>query len=263
MAIQRKGGLIRMLWVSGGALLTAAAAQAGNFEVVIDGSDSIWLAGRTDLVIPAANQAWPGGLLRHGGATPEEIQEAIPSFVSVMAGDVVRALDPAVGGISFFLGFGGSVFGPGGNGAVGSSLTAFGGISSYVGPQGPLVGVFLSDAIPDSTAPVGLNFTPAGLGIDFASLSPSLGQVFYIGDGRSAANTFQEFIAPTGATRLFLGIPDGFGFGGAPGAYDDNDGSYSVRIGINQVPTIPEPTSMLLMALGLAGVLCAGRQRRG
>jgi len=243
------------------ALAVASTAQAQNYDVTIDGSDAIWLAGRTDLVIPAANLPWVGGLQRHGNPTPEEILETVPSFVSVVAGYIVRKLDPAVGGISFFNGFGAPIFGPGGNGSVGSNLTAFGGISSYMGPQVPLVGVFLSDAVPSAGAPAGLDFSPAGLGIDFLSLSPGLGQVFYIGDGKTAGDMFQQFVAPVGATRLFLGIPDGFGFGGVPGAYDDNDGSYQIRIGINQVPGIPEPETYALMLAGL-GVLGAVARRR-
>ncbi|MGZ5203406.1 MAG: PEP-CTERM sorting domain-containing protein [Caldimonas sp.] len=245
-----------------GALALAGGAEAQIYDMTIDGSDAIWLAGRTDLVIPAANLPWPGGLLRHPGPTPEEILETMPSFVSVVAGDVVKALDPAVGGVSFFNGFGPPLYGPGGNGVGGSDLTSFGGISGYIGPQGPLVGVFLSDAIPSSGAPAGLDFSPAGLGTDFATLSPLLGQVFYIGDGKNSSDQFQEFIAPTGATRLFLGIPDGFGFVGAPGAYDDNDGSYRVRIGVNQVPSIPEPETYALMLAGLAMLRWVGRRRR-
>jgi len=243
-------------------LMLASPAQAQIYDLGIDGSDAIWLAGRTDLVIPPASDPWPGGLGRHGGPTPEEIQETMPSFISVVAGDVIKALDPAVGGISFFNGFGAPIFGPGGNGASGSSLTSFGGISSYIGPQGPLVGVFLDNSVPSGAAPGGLDFSPAGLGIDFASLSPELGQVFYIGDGKTAGGDFQSFIAPSGATRLFLGIPDGFGFGGAPGAYDDNDGSYRIKIGVNQVPAIPEPETYVLMLAGLALLRLAARRRR-
>lgn len=244
------------------AALVSAAAQAATYTVSIDGSDAIWLAGRTDLVIPAAGVNWPGGLARHP-ITPEMIQETLPPIIAVGAGDVIRALDPAVGGISFFNGFGEPLYGPGGNTPAGSSLTAFGGISSYEGPQGPLVGVFLNDGIPSGPAPAGLNFTPAGLGIDFETLSPQLGQVFYIGDGKTSGGVFQSFIAPTGATRLALGIPDGFGFGGVPGAYDDNDGGYRIRIGVNEVPTIPEPGTYALMALGLAALPFIARRRRG
>ncbi len=243
------------------AALAAGTAKAASYTVSIDGGDAIWLAGRTDLVIPPAGVVWSGGLGRHP-ITVEMIQETLPPTIPVSAGDVVQALDPAVGGISFFGGFGGVVFGPGGNSLAGSSLTAFGGISSYAGPQGPLVGVFLDDNVPSGSPPPGLDFTPGGLGIDFASLSPALGQVFYIGDGKTSGGEFQSFVAPGGATRLALGIPDGFGFVSAPGWYDDNDGGYRVRIGVNEVPAIPEPGTYALMALGLASLSLVARRRR-
>jgi hypothetical protein len=244
----------------------APAAQALVLDVVIDGSDAIWLAGRTDIVIPPANQAWPGGLGRHGGPTPEEILETMPSSYGVAAGDVIQVMDPASGGISFFNGFGG-YFGPQGNGVPGiSDLSSFGGISGYKGTQGALVGVFLDNSIPNGAAPAALDF--GSLGVDFLSLSPGLGQVFFIGDGVTAGNTFQSFIAPTGATRLFLGIPDGFGFNGLPGAYDDNDGSYRIRLGINEDPRnpptqVPEPGTILLIGTGLALMGLRSRRKRG
>ena len=42
-------------------------------------------------------------------------------------------------------------------------------------------------------------------------------------------------------------MPDGLGFVGNPGAYDDNDGSYQVLLGVNETPSssIPEPTSLM------------------
>jgi len=110
-------------------------------------------------------------------------------------------------------------------------------------------------------APATLDFSPGGLGIDFLTLTPAIGQVFYIGDGVAGGSIFQQFIAPAGATRLALGIPDGFGFVGAPGAYDDNDGSYRVRIGINEVPAIPAPSAILLGSIG-AGLVGWMRKRR-
>lgn len=250
-------------WLAAGTLsVVAGAAQAQVYDVTVDGPDAIYLAGRTDLAVPAANLSWPGGLIRHGGPTPEEALETMPSFVSVTTGDVIRALDPAVGGINFFNGFGPPFFGPGGNGVDGSNLSAFGGISGYIGPQGPLVGVFLSNAVPSSGPPPALDFSSGGLGTDFLSLSPLLGQVFYIGDGKTSGGIFQTFEAPVGATRLFLGIPDGFGFTGAPGAYDDNDGSYRIRIGVNQVPSIPEPETYAMMLAGVALLRFATRRRR-
>lgn len=243
-----------------GAFGASAPAGAVIHDITIDGSDAIFLAGRSDLVIPPANVGWPGGMIRHGGPTPEEIQETVPPSISVVAGDVIRAANPAVGGVSFFNGFGAPLYGPGGNGLSGSSLSSFGGVSGYLGPQGPLTGVFLDNNVPLGPAPATLDFTPGGLGIDFLSLSPALGQVFYIGDGVTGGNVIQTFIAPAGATRLFLGIPDGFGFVGAPGAYDDNDGAYRIRIGVNEIPTIPEPGTLALAALALLGLTFASRK---
>ena len=223
--------------------------------ITIDGSDAIFLAGRSDVSIPPADQPWNGPgtfLARHSSPTPEEILETVPAILfGLSSGDVIRAFDPATGGVSFFNGIGDPFFGPSGNGVNGSSLSALDGISGYIGPQGPLTGVFLDDTIPSSgPAPETLNFSDSGIGIDFAELTPQLNQVFYIGDGVDSSGLFQRFIAPAGTTRLALGIPDGFGFGGIPGAYDDNDGSYQIRIGVNVNP-VPEPgsTSCLIAAL--------------
>ena len=237
-------------------------ATATVIDVVVDGSDAIFLAGRTDVVIPPASDPWTGPpdgfLTRHPFPTPEEIQETLPPFVAVTGGDVVKVADPAVGGVNFFNGLGPPFFGPDGGNPSGSDLDALGGISGYKGPQGPLTGVFLDNTVPSAgPAPVALDFTPGGIGTDFLTLSPVLNQIFYIGDGVTGA-IFQEFIAPAGATRLFLGIPDGFGFHGHPGAYDDNDGAYRVRVGINETPSVPLPSTLFLL---MTGFVAAVRRR--
>jgi hypothetical protein len=260
--MQTKIKLLILATVFGMTLLPVA--QATVIDTPVDGSDAIWLAGRTDLIIPPASDPWPGGLLRHGGPTPEEIQETMPLSFAVTAGDVIKVLDPAIGGISFFNGFGGTVYGPDGNGVPGSSsITSFGGISGYLGTQGALVGVFLDNAVPNGIAPATLDFSLGGLGVDFLSLTPGLAQIFYIGNGVTSGNVVQEFIAPTSATRLFIGITDAFGFNGAPGAFDDNDGSYRIRLGINEDPRnpIPEPASLALLALGLGALGCVRRRK--
>ncbi len=224
------------------ALIFVSALPGQSFNVTVNGGDAIFLAGRTDVRIPPASEPWNGPkthLVRHNASTPEEIMEMLPPMIPVKEGDIVRALDPAVGGINFFLGFGPPFFGPSGNGLAGSNLQALDGISGYLGPEGPLAGVFLTDEIPDSgPAPERLDFRQSGIGIDFELLSPQIGQVFYIGDGVTSDGAFQQFVAPANATRLLIGIPDGFGFDGPPGAYDDNDGSYQIFLGINQIPDL-------------------------
>jgi len=243
------------------AACSAAPALAAVFDVAIDGQDVIFLAGRSDVCIPAAGAfpavgSCPGPfpIGRHGSFPASFEQERFPQSIGVVGGDVVQVLDPAVGGIDFFNSGGVTIFGPEGAGG-GSNLNAVGGISGYIGPQGALVGVFLDDSVPSSgPAPGAIDFNSFGL--NFASLTPSLRQVFFIGNGVTSGGLFQEFVAPTGATRLFFGIADGFGFVGNPGAYEDNDGGYSIRVGVNETPTLaPEPEALLLFAgaLGLLG----------
>lgn len=247
------------------AALLSTPAVAATFSFNVDGTDSIFLAGRTDLPIPDASLSWgdnnpstEDGMRRHSNATPEEALETRPDSVGVTAGDVVRVLDPATGGINFFNGSFGGLFGPEGNASLtSSSISSFGGISGYQGTQGALVGLFLGSGIPTGIAPpITLDFSV--IGTDFMSLSPEIGQIFFVGDGQTSGGDFHEFVAPTDATRLFLGVPDAFSFNGVPGAYDDNDGSYTVRVGINQVPTttapVPLPASVLLLLAALGGL---------
>ncbi len=234
-----------------GVTLLSQKAEAATTNVIVRGTDAIFLAGRSDLTpAPANGNRTQFDLLRHSSITPENLLETHPLGISVFPEAIVTLQEPATGGVSYFNGFGGLTYGPEGNGLSGSNLSSLDGISGYMGPQGPLVGVFLDDLIPSSgPAQATLDFTPSGLGTDFMSLSPDLGQVFFIGDGRTSGGATQSFIAPAEATRLFVGIPDGFAFVGVPGGYEDNDGFYNAAIAV-----VPEADTWAMMVIGIGVV---------
>ncbi|HEY6039985.1 MAG TPA: VWD domain-containing protein, partial [Kofleriaceae bacterium] len=92
-----------------------------------------------------------------------------------------------------------------------------------------LVGVFTSETA--GKAPKILELKNAAA-FGFSEANPAIGQTFFVGDGLTGTGTgaVQRFKIPAGATRLYLGFADGFGFVGAPGAYGDNRGALSVRV---------------------------------
>ncbi len=225
----------------------------------VAGTDAIFLAGRTDVTIPSlgdSDTSFP--LSRHSFVLPDFLQETFPESVSVNGG-MLFSFDVS-GYVHYYNGNATTAdpgFGPDGGLPDGSSLSSLGGISGYEGPQGALVGIFLDDSVPSGWTglPDTADFRTTGIGTSFTSLSPELGQVFFIGDGFTETGETQIFAAPDDATRLFLGIPDGFSFVGAPGAYEDNDGSFQAEI-----KAIPLPATIVLFASGLAGL--AGLRRR-
>ena len=132
------------------------------------------------------------------------------------------------------------------------------GIAGVTAPANSLVGVFLDNSQPDSSpAPASLDF--GVIGTSFTTLSPGLKQVFFIGDGLTGNGTgaVQSFIVPAGATRLFLGTEDGFG-------WFNNSGSFSVTITatppVTPTPTVPvavptlSPWGLVGMGLLLVGL---------
>ncbi len=264
----RENSLVHLLAVALVFALACDFCMAASYNLTVKGSDAIYLAGRNDVVVPPLDFDAGFILKRHNYSPPfppDFVQETHPQWVAVTGGDVVKVADPAIGGIHFYNGFG-TPFGPEGNTPL-SSLTPLAGLSGWSGTQGPLTGVFLTNANPVSASPPAtLNFsTPAAR--DFLTLSPELGQVFFIGDGVTSGGLRQEFIAPAGATRLFVGIPDGFGFNGPPGAYEDNDGQYQIILAINEEPIlpsgeVPEPMTAAGVLLGLGGLGRYLRRRR-
>lgn len=103
---------------------------------------------------------------------------------------------------------------------------------------GALAGVFLNNALIRPTRSA-LRFyatdnSLGGVRADFISLSPSIGQVFFIGDGltRTGAGKLQTFFVPPTATHLYLGYVDSCTstVPTAPGCFADNAGSLNVTV---------------------------------
>lgn len=213
-------------------IITAAATPASWATVTVNGTDAIFLAGRTDLTL-APPGAPPSGypLVRNSPAGPSS--ETFPEQISVFPGESFQF--SGSGTVNYATISGGATYGIDGQGAPNPDLDPVAGISGYSGPLG-LVGVFLTDQDPQNSVPPSkINFAP------FSTLSPGLNQVFFIGDGLTGTGTgtVQTFIPPTGATRLFLGTVDGLQFSGTPGAYDDNAGSFAVAVNMVPEPTVP------------------------
>jgi Ca2+-binding RTX toxin-like protein len=98
------------------------------------------------------------------------------------------------------------------------------GIANTNVPYNSLVGVFLTNNQPNlSPAPSELDFSL--IGTNFTTLSPQTGQAFFIGDGLTGTGSgaVQQFVVPQGATRLFLGTMDAYG-------WDNNVGSFTVTV---------------------------------
>jgi hypothetical protein len=122
------------------------------------------------------------------------------------------------------------------------------GMSSLTAPMQSLIGVFLGPDQPNLySPPTGLIFSAAA-SWDYLTLSPELQQPFYIGDGLTSLGIVQQIIAPSGATRLYLGFLDQY-------AWYNNLGSFTVTV-------IPEPTLTSFAALAAAAYLLRHRRSR-
>jgi hypothetical protein len=97
------------------------------------------------------------------------------------------------------------------------------GIADMTAPINSLVGVYLNDNQPNLSAPPqSLNFSTAA-SRDFDVLQPQLKQLFFIGDGMNSRGIKQQFIAPQGATRLYLATWDFF-------EWNNNAGYRNIRV---------------------------------
>lgn len=85
---------------------------------------------------------------------------------------------------------------------------ALNGKSNIRAPLNSMVAVFLGDGVPAGVPPAS-DFLSA-TSRDYSTISPALGQIIFVGDGKRRDGTLQEVVVPVGAKRLFLGIMDGY-----------------------------------------------------
>jgi hypothetical protein len=188
----------------GGMLLSAKAGS-----VVVPGTADPWLAGM------------PAGSLDNLG-TPEP-PDVAPFQSPVLAG-FVSGGDMLTWQASGQVGHPEDISGP--DGAAGGVTSRFiganNGMSDIASPICALLGVFLGPGQPDlNPAPGMLDFSTQAAQ-DYVTLSPALQQVFFMGDGLTSGSVPQTLIAPAGATRLFLGVMDGYGWANNIGEFDVN-----------------------------------------
>ncbi len=103
-------------------------------------------------------------------------------------------------------------------GAIGRNTNgAENGISDINAPINALVGVFLDDNAPSTSSAPSFNASDLqNCPTDYRSASarnlttyqPKVKQLFFIGDGRTDSGGVQQFVAPAGATRLYLATWD-------------------------------------------------------
>lgn len=214
------------------ALSLVSAGQAGAGTYSVPGSSNPFLAGM------------PGGsTCCAGDSAPAES----PIYAGAVTGGMSLTFTGVTGGVSYAGGV--PTDGPNGNAGLLVDTLAYEGVSTINNiagftnaPVDALVGVFLNGGLPT------LNVAPGVLDFSSPTLTPLLQQIFFIGDGSLGAIT-----VPTGATRLYLGAVDGFGWYNNTGA---------INVTVNTLSGVPEPAGWTLMLAGFGGLGMAIRARR-
>jgi hypothetical protein len=223
-------------------MMFSAVARGDMVQVIVPGSADPWLAGMPD-----------GSTASLGDFAPQQSPVDVPGLGYSSGGVLTFSVKGSVN-----YGGGPPVDPPDGNFAfvVQHATGAENGISNVIAPVDSLLGVFLGPDQPNLTgAPGTLDFSTSAAR-DASSFSPELKQVFFIGDGLAPGGVTQQFVIPDGATRLFLGTMNGFGWW-------NNSGSFQVDVTGPALAAVPEPSSAWLLTVGALSVAALARLRRG
>ncbi len=220
-------------------LCACGQLSADTVTVTVNGNTDPFLSGMPN-----------GSTAKSGDTAPD--QSPLLALAGFQEGSTVSFASSSTCGFAFGGGCGPYSPSPTDNSADGDlgvdgSTGAENGLAGIHAPWNSLLGVFLGGNAPNgSPTPADLNFSGAGgIGLGFATVNPGLKQVFFIGDGLTdrGSGAIQDFIAPAGATRLFLGSMDGFG-------WFNNTGFQDVTITFtpaNNVGQVPEPSTFVLL----------------
>jgi len=191
------------------AMILASVAISINIRAttVVPGTSNPWLAGMTN-----------GATTQGGDVAPDQSPAEVVE-VQIIPGNSLSF--SASGGVSYDQPPAYPLKGPEGvAGEITPNLAGDeNGISGCTAPANALMGVFIGPDLPSLTPPpAALDFsTPESR--DYTNIAPELKQVFFIGDGRTSGGVRQKVLVPAGASRLFLGIMDSYGWYNNAGAF--------------------------------------------
>jgi hypothetical protein len=220
------------------ALLLASIPTSTSAAITVPGTANPWLAGM------------PNGTIIGPDAAPTE-SPVLVTTISIIPG--TQLVFTVTGGVHFGLGPPSPPDGDPSFGFSPNTIAPVHGMSNVSSQFDALLGVFLGNAQPSTNpAPTpDLDFSSTGNvpgGIDYLTLSPQLQQVFFIGDGLTSNSLMQCITVPDGATRLFLGSHDGFG-------WSNNTGAFEVDVQVKS-GAVPEPATFVVWSL--LGLMLAG-----